>query len=222
MNNTHLPLFATVLFSAGFIVLLSLLFVLLRFMYSQRDIIRPRHRKGAGLYRMVSLVFGLVLVLGAQPVFWISGQLGNYKPINSGDSFCSLDIYTPADRVPRLIYSIAGGSGNELVEVLTVRDAKMRINGEVIEWAKWLSPLGLGTYVKLTGVEFVRTGEYGDEVATSSAALHRGSSSAFRQLAGWPSKLSLAQVRTVQSDVLAATSDASYSVLLENGQLIVK
>jgi hypothetical protein len=204
------------------IVLLALLFVLLRYMYSQRDVIRPRFRKRAGLFRLAALILGLVLVLGAQPVFWISSQLGNYTLIDSSDSFCSLDIYTPADRVPRLIYSIIGGSGNELVEVFPVRETKMRITGEVIEWAQWLSPLGLGTFVKLTGVEFVRPGEYGDIVATSSVPMHRGSFPAFQQLTGWPSKLSLTRTRNVQSEVLRTDSDLLYTVSLKDGQLTLE
>ncbi len=169
---------------------------------------------------MVFIIFGLGLVFCAQPVFWVSDQLRAYKIINPGDSFCSLDIYTPADQVPRLIYSITGSTGNELVEVFPIRDTKMRIIGEVIEWPKWLSPLGLNTFVKLTDVEFVRSGEYGDIVTTSSVPIHRGSTSAFSQLSGWPSKLSLARTRTLQSPVLLAGSDLSYSVKLENGQLV--
>ncbi|MCP4707473.1 MAG: hypothetical protein GY869_02510 [Planctomycetes bacterium] len=109
-----------------------------------------------------------------------------------------------------------------MVEVFPVRDSRMRITGEIIEWPKWLSPLGLGTFVKLTEVEFVRNGAYGDIVPTSSVPIHRGSSPVFQRLAGWPSKLSLARTRIVQTPVLATNNDLSYAVSLKNGQLVLE
>ena len=171
---------------------------------------------------MIFIILGLVLVFSAHPIFWVSEQLRIYQPARSDKSICTLDIYTPADRIPRLVYSMIGNSGNELVEVIPVRDTKMRITGEVIEWPKWLAPLGLGTYIKLTEVEFVHAGEYGEIITTSSAPVHRGSMPVFRRLTGWPRKFALADTRTIQTSVLPVGTNLSYTVYWKNGQLTLQ
>ena len=210
------------MFTAGILVFSVVLFLLLRQLQAQREVMRPRARKRAGLYRLIFMLAGLALVLLAQPIFWVSGQLRAYKLIRPGEPFCFLDIYTPADRVPRLIYSTTGESGDELVEVFPVRDSSMRITGEIIEWPEWLAPLGLGTFFKLTRVEFVRVGPFGETTATCSRTIHRGSMPIFRRLAGWPSKLSLAHTRIVQTPVLDADNDLSYNVFIKNGELVLE
>ncbi len=219
VNHTYLPIVGTVLFTAGILVLFLLLYHLLRRLYSQRGFTRLRPRNRASMYRLMAVLLGLVFVLGAQLVFWVSGELYSYKIVRAGEALCSLDIYTPADGQPRLIYSTVDERGNELVEVFPVHGPQVRVAGEIIEWPAWI---GLGKFFKMTAVEFVRTDSFGNTVTSSSAAIHQGSMPIFQRLSGWLSRLSIAQARTAQTSVFTADSTFSYNIFVKGNKLILE
>ncbi len=222
MTNLHLPLIGTALFATGLLTLFYLLFHLAWSLYVADERTLPSRRKRVGLYRLVAMLISLILIFAGQLSFWFSSQLRNYTAIQPKTPLCTLDIYTPADHLPRLIYSTLNANGNELVEVFPMRDSRMRVTGEIIDWPEWLKKFGAERYFKLTGVEFVDIGEWGDTSATFSIAIHRGSMPIYRRLSGWPSRLSLASTKTVHTPILTADTNTAYNVVLRNDHLVLE
>ncbi len=222
MVNTSLPILATTLFSFGCLILIGLLIHLIHRVRSDRDYTPRRLRGRMGTARLLTTLGALVLILAAQPIFWVSSQLRSYKVLHPGQQLCALDVYTPADRLPRLIYSTRGDRGEELVEVFPVRDARMRINGELIEWPGWLAPFGLRKFFKLTSVEFFEDGSVEDSILTFSTPIHQGSMPLFDFLSRWPDKIALAQTKQLSTPIIAAESDFSRAVFLKNEELVLE
>ena len=219
MSHTYLPIIGVVLFSAGILILLTLLFRIVRKLYSYREFARSYYENQASLLRFIAVLVALVLVFGAQLAFWISGELNNYCALTPQEAACSLDIYTPADGVPRLIYSVRDEENHELVEVFALREAQMRVIGEIIEWPPWM---GLGTYFKLTEVEFLRPSLLGTPITAYSRPIHQGSMPIFKRLSGWPKRMSLARTTTIQTPILPTDTNAFYSVFVRDDKLVLE
>jgi hypothetical protein len=222
VNNNYLAIIAAALFAIGILTLLILLIRLAYIIYTSTDRSRQRSRKRVEYTHLMIVLSALVVVFAAQSIFWISGQLRNYQVVYPGKALCSLDLYTPADRLPRLIYSIVDEEGNELVEVFPVRDARVRLSGEIITWPPLFKRLGLGTFFKLTNVEFVRTDSISDTTEEFVTPIHQGSMPLFRRLSGWPGWLSIASTKTVKTPVFTADSTFSYDIYVSGDKLVLR
>jgi len=219
VNHTHLPIIGVVLFSTGILILLFLLYRIIHRLYYHADFTRTYYRNQADLFRFVAVLLALVLVFSAQVAFWISDELHSYKTLRPREAVCSLDIYTPADGLPRLIYTVHNEDGHELVEVFPIRETKMRVIGEIIEWPSWI---GLEKYFKLTEVEFLRTNLLGTPITSYSKSIHQGSMPIFQRLSGWPKRMSIVRTKTLQTPVLHADTNVFYNVYVRNDKLILE
>jgi len=223
VNNNYLAIIGTILFASGILVLFILLFRLARIIYtSNKDRARPRYKKYYQWFRLAAVLGALILVFSAEMFFWVSGQLRSYQVVTPSKALCSLHLYTPADRLPRLIYSAVDERGNELVEVFPVQDAQVRLTGEIIEWTPLLENIGLGKFFKLTSVEFVRTDSISDTAQEFNTPIHQGSMPLFQRLSGWADRLSLATTKTVQTPVFSPDTNFSYDVFISGEELVLK
>jgi len=171
---------------------------------------------------MVAVLGAFILVFSAEMLFWVSGQLRSYQVVAPDKALCSLHLYTPADRLPRLIYSAIDERGNELVEVFPVQDAQVRLTGEMIEWAPLLKNIGLDKFFKLTSIEFVHTDSISDTAQEYITPIHQGSMPLFRRLSGWPGRLSLATTKTVQTPVFIPDTSFAYDLFIRGEELVLK
>ena len=222
MNHTYLPIIGATLFGAGLLSLVSVLGYQVWTLYHPRDRNRTFYKHTADIARLSAVLGGLVFVLAGEMTFWVGNQLRHYQLVQPGRALCTLDIYTPADRLPRLVYSIVDEQGRELVEVFPVKKAKMKVLGELIEWPSWMSRLGLSKHFKLTKVEFIRPGFAPDSADTFSTAIHQGSMLLFQRLSHFPKGLSVALTKTFETPLLTADSNFSYRVFLRGDQLVLE
>ena len=222
MNQTHLPIIGATLFGAGLLSLIGVLGYQVWSLYHPRDRNRTYYNHAADIIRLSAVLSGLVFVLAGEMVFWVGNQLRHYQFVQPGRALCTLDVYTPADRLPRLVYSIVDEKGRELVEVFPVRKAQMRVLGELIEWPAWMSKLGLGKHFKLTKVEFLRPEIAADSADTFSTPIHQGSMPLFQRLSQFPKGLSFAVTKTFETPLLTADSNFSCRVFLRGDKLVLE
>ena len=222
VNHTHLPIIGATLFGIGLVTLVTVLGYQVWNLYHPGDRNRTYAKHTADIVRLSAVLGGLVFVLGGELLFWVSGQLRSYQLVQPNKPLCTLDVYTPADRLPRLVYSIVDEKGRELVEVFPVKKAKMKVMGEMIEWPVWLSKLGLGRHFKLTKVEFIRPNFVADSADTFSTPIHLGSMPLFQRLSHIPKGLSFANTRTFETPLLTADSNFSYRVFIRGDKLVLE
>ncbi len=150
-----LSILATVFFVAGMAVVLWLFFRIIRRLRQQSTLI-TLSRKRMPVVKALVLVAGIGLIVIAQLLFWISGNLKAFTPLDPSKPIAAISFRQPEKSDPIMSLATRKSDSDQMISCdINMRSEVAVLEVEILRFPKSFSVLDIKDSYRISSVKFI-------------------------------------------------------------------